>query len=112
MKVQKEYRVREYQQKNKNKTKCNPLDPVKLPILLIKAQKQNSKNDLHWNTYIYFRQNNLEIWYGEYAEKTELVKLQIDLTWRHHQEVNAIESAVYIAILTGTNTWTLEENNI
>jgi len=43
MKVQKEYRVREYQQKNKNKTKCNPLDAVKLPILLIKAQKQNSK---------------------------------------------------------------------
>ena len=43
MKVQKEYRVREYKQKNQKKKKCKPLDPVKLPILSIKAQKQNLK---------------------------------------------------------------------
>jgi hypothetical protein len=59
MKVQKGYRERECQQKRAKKN-CKPLDPVKLPILSIKAQKQNSKMTCT-KGHIYFRQNNLKI---------------------------------------------------
>ena len=44
MKVQKVYRASEYQQKNPQKKEMQTFrDPMKLPILSIKAQKQNLK---------------------------------------------------------------------
>ena len=44
MEVQKVYRASEYQQKNPQKKEMQTFrDPMKLPILSIKAQKQNLK---------------------------------------------------------------------